>query len=159
MIPLRRLKIFIGGIDDDIADEDVIGLQGDIASPEELPSLHEITQKRAIKSWKKIRPDLLRVAIETEALPENQHCVLCITEEASWRCLQCGPRVFFCVKCFEEAHSVTNIFHTGEIWEVCIKSFLCLYYRYVIGFYLYSTEWNVSAYTINKNNRRSGTYM
>ena len=36
----------------------------------------------------------------------------------------CGPRVFFYVNCFEEAHSVTNIFHTGEIFELCIKSFI-----------------------------------
>ena len=42
----ENVQINTGGIDDDIADEDVPGLQGDIASPEKLPSLHEITQKR-----------------------------------------------------------------------------------------------------------------
>ena len=96
-----------------------------------------------IQSWKRIRPDLQRVAIESEALPKNQYCMKCNTEQASCRCLQCGPRVFFCVNCFEGAHSMTNIFHTSEIFEVCIKSFIIS--LICLGFYLYFTEWNVSA--------------
>ena len=58
-----------------------------------LPSLHEITQKQATESWNKIRPELLKVAIASEALPKNRQCSCCI-EEASCRCLQCGPNIF-----------------------------------------------------------------
>ena len=82
-----------------------------------LPSLHEITQKQATESWNKIRPELLKVAIASEALPKNRQCSCCI-EEASCRCLQCGPNIFYCKTCFEEAHRRANIFHTGETWQV-----------------------------------------
>ena len=63
-----------------------------------LPSLHEITQKHATESWKqateswnKICTELLKVAI---AMPKKNWQCSCYTEEASCRCLQCGPNIF-----------------------------------------------------------------
>ena len=98
----------------------------DIATTEResLPTLHEVAQKRAVESWKKIRLDMLRIAIESEALPEDQLCTACTADKALYRCLQCGPRIFFCSQCYEAAHRKTNIFHTGEVWEVTILSML-----------------------------------
>lgn len=83
-----------------------------------LPSLHEIARKSAIESWRKVRPSLLQAAIENSAMPPSQACMMCCVNEASYRCLQCGPRIFFCHHCFGDAHSTTNLFHTGEVWEV-----------------------------------------
>ena len=34
--------------------------------PENIPTLHEVTQKRAVESWNKIRWDMLQIAIESE---------------------------------------------------------------------------------------------
>ena len=83
-----------------------------------LPSLHEIAQKSAVEAWRKVCPLLLQAAIESSAIPPNQTCIVCCAAEALYRCLQCGPRAFFCHCCFEDAHNTTNLFHTGEVWEV-----------------------------------------
>ena len=91
---------------------------GNRLEEETLPSLHEISQKQATESWNRIRPELLKVAIASEAMPDNQKCLLCSIEDASCRCLQCGPNVFFCRNCFAAAHRQVNVFHTGEIWQV-----------------------------------------
>ena len=88
--------------------------------PENLPTLHEVTQKRAVESWNKIRWDMLQIAIESEALPEDQPCGVCSANKATHRCLECGPRIFFCLQCYEAAHSRANIFHIGEMWKVKI---------------------------------------
>ena len=85
----------------------------------ELPSLHSIAQRSAVELWEKIRPSLLQAAIESSAMPPNQTCISCCDNEALYRCLQCGPRAFFCHCCFALMHSTMNLFHTGEVWEVC----------------------------------------
>ena len=81
------------------------------------PSLHKITQESAIAGWNKVRPDLLRVVIETSAVPSAQLCCLC-TNEATYRCLSCSPTDFFCGNCFNKIHEKKFFFHTGEVWEV-----------------------------------------
>ena len=81
--------------------------------PENLPSLHQVHQLRAVESWAKIRCDMLRIAIESEALPEDQTCGVCISQ-ATHRCLQCGPKFFLCEQCYEVLHSIKLIFF---MWE------------------------------------------
>ena len=85
---------------------------------ETLPSLHEISQKRVTESWHRIRPGLLKVSIASEAMPDNQKCLLCSIEDACCRCLQCGPNMYFCRNYFVATHRQVNVFHTGEIWQV-----------------------------------------
>ena len=85
-----------------------------------LPTLHQIMQKQAAESWGRIRSSLLTIAIESEALPEEKLCFICITTEASYRCLQCSPILFYCSECLAAAHSKTYLFHRAEIWEVSI---------------------------------------
>ena len=51
---------------------------------------------RATESWHRICPELLKVAIASEAMPDNQQCLLCSIEDACCRCLQCGPNMYFC---------------------------------------------------------------
>ena len=79
--------------------------------------MHEIAQKQAVESWAKMRPQLLNMAIQCDALPVDQRCLFC-AEEFLYRCLQCGPQVFYCRDCFEQAHNRTNLFHVGEVWDV-----------------------------------------
>ena len=90
----------------------------DTESPSMEPSLHKIAQNSAAISWNKIRSNLLKAAIEGNAMPLDQYCSMCSTREAVYRCLRCSPCAYFCRECFENAHSKTNFFHTGEIWEV-----------------------------------------
>lgn len=78
------------------------------------PSLHRISQEAAAASWNKIRPAILRAAIENSAMP-NHSCAIC-PAEAECRCLQCSA--YFCQECFCDLHSKIGLFHTGEVWEV-----------------------------------------
>ena len=94
----------------------------DCASADDLPSLHQINQKQSIEVWKKIRHELLKVAVEIEAMPENEQCCVCLAEMATIRCLQCSSSLYYCSTCFDESHSQTKIFHRAEILEVCIKA-------------------------------------
>ncbi len=85
---------------------------------EVLPTLHEISQKKSTESWERIRKQLLRTCIESEALPQDTMCSVCGVNEATHRCLQCSSVFYFCLTCFSNAHCKTNLFHKGEIWEV-----------------------------------------
>ena len=96
----------------------------DLAEPS--TSLHAIKEKA---SWDHIRSTLHRVAIESSALPSGEGYILC-TDPATHRCTQCGAWAYYCTKCFAQAHSVTNFFHVGEVWEVSsyvrIKYHICV---------------------------------
>ena len=88
------------------------------SAPRPLPSMHEISQKASVAAWNKVQNDLLRTAVENSGMPVNQCCIICDTRQAEYRCQHCGPRTFFCARCFEDAHCKTIFFHTGELWEV-----------------------------------------
>ena len=106
-------------VDDMITmDEFDPGSPNSSLTPSNEPSLHLLAQKAAVASWKKMRPAILRAAIENNAMPPNQVCIQCGTDEATYRCLQCAPWAHFCLHCFGDAHRETNLFHTGEVWEV-----------------------------------------
>ena len=85
--------------------------------PANEPSLHEITQKASIASWSRMRLDLLRTVIESNCMPHDQYCSKCFSQQATYRCLQCGPKSYFCHNCFGEVHNTMNFFHTGEAWD------------------------------------------
>ena len=97
--------------------ESVQEFRHDMAA-DNLPTLHQVFQKQSIESWRKIRLDMLKVVIGTEALPEDKLCFVCNSEIATYRCLQCSPGLYYCSSRFESAHSRTNIFHSAEVWEV-----------------------------------------
>ena len=84
------------------------------------PSLHEIKQSANVESWRKIRSSLLKAFTESHSMHNEKKCVLC-PSPAKYRCVECGPLVYFCPPCLGEAHSKTNLFHTPEVWDVsCI---------------------------------------
>ena len=87
---------------------------------ETLPSLHEMREKAAVEGWSHVRLALLKTTVEGNSMPTDQTCILCGCE-ATHRCLNCGPQAYFCAQCFGDAHSKMNMFHVGEIWEVCFN--------------------------------------
>ena len=82
-------------------------------------SLHAIKQKASTAAWDQVRALLQKAAIESNALPSDQCCILCAAP-ATHRCTGCGAWAYYCTSCFGQAHSVANFFHVGEVWEVCI---------------------------------------
>ena len=86
-------------------------------------SLHYVKQKAATAAWNQVRPALLRAAIEESAMPAGQCCINC-PEGATHRCTQCAPWAYYCQQCYDEAHSKTNFFHVGEVWEVGLLLFV-----------------------------------
>ena len=47
-------------------------------------------------------------------MPLETRCCIC----AECRCVQCGVAIYYCLKCFEESHSLANILHVAEVWDV-----------------------------------------
>lgn len=85
-----------------------------------LPLLHEIKQKApSVAGWSTLRSALLRLSAITEnsSMPHNQVCALC-PAVATFRCVQCGPCVYYCDHCLHDWHSRTNIFNLHEEWKV-----------------------------------------
>ena len=49
------------------------------------------------------------------AMPtDNPFCIKCGSEAANYCCLQCAPWAYYC----HQSHTVINLFHVGEVWEV-----------------------------------------
>ena len=95
----------------------------DFTTDDALPSLHQIHHKQSVQAWRNMRQELLKISIETEAMPENEQCYVCLKEVATMRCLQCSSRLYHCSTCFNSLHSRTNIFHRAEVWEVILARF------------------------------------
>ena len=83
----------------------------------EEPTCYEVESRACVVGWKRVRNKLLEVVTENAAMPLLSVC-LCCKSEAVIRCKQCSPSAYYCSTCYEERHSITNIFHVGEKWEV-----------------------------------------
>ena len=81
-------------------------------------SLYSIKQRANVAAWESLRPALLTAVVECCAMPEDQLCTLCCNDEASFRCKQCGPCVYYCSNFLHGWHTCNNIFHTAEEWKV-----------------------------------------
>jgi hypothetical protein len=100
---------------DDEHDDKEMELPPD-GNDEAGPSLHAIKQKASAAAWSQVRATLQKAAIESSALPCDQGCILC-GAPATHRCTSCGAWAYYCIDCFRQAHSLTNFFHVGEVWE------------------------------------------
>ena len=80
----------------------------------QLPSLHVIKQKAATAAWEAIRSPLLNACVEINSFPSNQLCTYCNTNEARFRCHQCGPYTYFCFDCLKQNHTKTSVLHSPE---------------------------------------------
>ena len=87
--------------------------------------LHEIKQIANAESWGKIREHLLKAAVESSILPPGQSCSVC-ANCAQYRCVDCGPTIYYCEACLGDSHLMRNIFHCAEIWEVRIDLIVML---------------------------------
>ena len=82
-------------------------------------SLYHMKREVFHRAWEKIRDSLRDTTVRENCLPENASCISCI-DTALIRCLNCGPRVFYCNSCYQIFHSKRNLFHIPEVWEVSI---------------------------------------
>ena len=104
--------------DDDLIDQNVdsdcSGTQDESRSQQSYLQ----HQQRASKAWMQIR-DQLRVAYMEGSVP-NIECICHVCElPANIMCQQCGPQVFYCAGCAESQHTLRNIFHRPQLWQVC----------------------------------------
>ena len=89
--------------------ESVQEFRHDMAA-DNLPTLHQVFQKQSIESWRKLRLDMLKVVIGTEALPEDklflklQHIVAYSVDLD-----------YIIVRPVLKVHTRTNIFHSAEV--------------------------------------------
>jgi len=67
-------------------------------------------------NWKIVLDDIYNVMLENEAIPSNATCFNC-SNSAVLRCLDCGPKIFYCNSCFEIFHHKVNLFHRTVIIE------------------------------------------
>lgn len=121
-------------IDEELQHEIEEELQHNIekeTSPGSRTSLYSIKQKSTVAAWELVRGDLLHCAVECFSMPNEQLCMNC-SSLADTRCIQCGPRAFYCSECCIDAHSKINLFHTPELWQVKVLTMLVLHLTSVI---------------------------
>ena len=73
-------------------------------------------QNTLISNWKTVLDDIYNVMLENEATPSNATCFNC-GDSAVLRCLDCGPKIFYCSLCFGNFHHKINLFHRTVIIE------------------------------------------
>lgn len=130
--PLRVTKCVSGSSSADLINRRCHYVQADMSKSEkenqsnlpsvdhdfDEPSAHEIERQSASSKWQMLRSKLLTAAVESASLPPNQLCIVCC-QLASFRCLECGPGVYYCSEYFCKVHEKMNFFHIAEKWEAC----------------------------------------
>ena len=71
-------------------------------------------QKREFIVWESLKPELLRLALESSA-PSTNTCCIC-KGQADYRCLECSATVVFCETCVKASRK--NSLHRPEKWNV-----------------------------------------
>src|SRR5215213_4371528 len=96
----------------------------DIESNMELPDnefnyqnkSYQQKQNILTSNWKAVLDDIYNTMLENEAVPSNATCFNC-SDFAVLRCLDCGPKIFYCSLCFGNFHHKINLFHRTVIIE------------------------------------------
>ena len=55
---------------------------------------------------------MLKTAIQCNAMPLKQKCILCSTNDATYRCLKCAPSACYCPQC--EEHNILFVWCACE---------------------------------------------
>ncbi|XP_028403401.1 uncharacterized protein LOC114526098 [Dendronephthya gigantea] len=76
-------------------------------------SKHHQRRVKEFNKWEAVREQLLKAVVEEEVI-SSLTCFAC-PNEAVCRCLDCGPRQFFCLDCIKIEHHEKNYFHIPEI--------------------------------------------
>lgn len=90
-------------------------------------SKHHLRRVKEFNSWEGIRESLLQTRVEEEAFSCETACIECNTNTAVCRCMECGPRQFFCHDCVKLLHENRNYFHLLETYKV-FKCFLYVFW-------------------------------
>jgi hypothetical protein len=61
-------------------------------------------------NWKAVLNNIYNIMLDNEAIPNNATCLNC-NDFAVLRCIDCGPKIFYCNSCFEIFHHKVNLFH------------------------------------------------
>ncbi len=83
---------------------------------DDLPLFHNKKQKylndqiSLTKNWESITETIFKGIIKNQGFSEKSLCIKC-KKEASLRCLDCGPNIYFCYECDTYFHNIINIFH------------------------------------------------
>jgi hypothetical protein len=94
---------------------------------ENTVSSYQRKKERRCSAWESLRQDALRVATENEGAQfvKTRCCINCSsTDDAVYRCKECGPFSFFCRNCAFELHKRSNVLHRVEIEKVRASNFI-----------------------------------
>ncbi|CAB5213016.1 unnamed protein product [Rhizophagus irregularis] len=67
-------------------------------------------QDRLAANWKALLDNIYNLMLDNETVPNNPSCFNC-DNTAILRCLDCGPKIFYCNNCFNHFHNKINLFH------------------------------------------------
>lgn len=80
-------------------------------------------KKKELSVWESLKPELLRLALESSA-PSTNTCCICKTQ-ADFLCLECSTTAVFCENCVKASHK--NSLHRPEKWNVSTFSYLYMF--------------------------------
>jgi len=75
-------------------------------------------QTKLAENWQTVLDDIYKSILNNETIPNDPSCFNC-SNAATLKCMDCGPKIFYCDNCFNYFHSVINIFHCS----IYIKNF------------------------------------
>lgn len=91
----------------------------DTGNEEVEPTSYELESIAYAAGWAAVQDGIQAAVTESAAMPLSLMCITVdCSNSASLRCQSRGPLVFFCENCFFRCHSLLNIFHVPEKWEV-----------------------------------------
>ena len=79
---------------------------------------YSIAKAKELSVWTSLRPELLRVSLESAA-PSSNLCFIC-KDLAEYRCRECSHSIVFCETCVKATHR--NSLHLPEKWNVSTYS-------------------------------------
>ena len=85
------------------------------------PSMYKIQQQTSVIGWERLRPDMMHIITEANAMPNDKICAVCQIDLANFRCLRCGPVAYYCISCLRVVLiliATCFMFHVPEEWEV-----------------------------------------
>ena len=87
-----------------------------------VQSSYSLRKEQEVEGWKRIRLELLHVAIE-EAAPCIYTCTLCSSPlDRPISCEDCGKHMTFCSDCLHRNHEESNL-HVFKLWTVSSHDF------------------------------------
>ncbi len=85
-------------VENDFPDISTTG-ENILPSTSSEPTCYLLESKASTAGWATIRGSIEKAIVERAVLPQLQTCLNC-PDPASIRCKRCGPKSYFCEKCF-----------------------------------------------------------